>query len=314
MSELKLAVFCSHVDELAGANGEGLVELARLVEEAGADQIVLSEHVVLAASVEAHGPRGNPFPFRSDHTYPEPLIALAAMAGATTRVRLATGILIVPLRPAVVLAKMAATLDVVSGGRLDLGVGAGWHRAEFLAAGADPSRSTEALEDTIEACRALWAGGPATFDSGTVRFDDMYCHPVPIQGARLPVWFAGPATSATFRRIARLGDGWVPFGDTDSERIARGYELMKSIALEHGRDPDALGIRASLPIVGSRDCAGRLEGALEAASAYAEAGATVLQIPLHRLAQDLGDVPGVVSTAAREVHRLRSTAARSHPR
>jgi probable F420-dependent oxidoreductase len=304
VSDIRLAVFCSHVDALAGADGRGLVSLARLIEDSGADQIVLSEHVVLAGDVEAHGPGGLPFPFPSDHVYPEPLVTLAAMAAATSRVRLATGILIAPLRPAVLLAKMAATLDVVSGGRLDLGVGAGWHRAELAVAGVDAARITEILEDTVGACRALWGGGPATFRSPTVAFEDLYCRPVPVQGAALPVWFAGPPTRGTFVRIARLGDGWLPFGNVGVEDIARGHASMRAHAEEQGRDPSTLGIRASLPVGTEADPVERLGRAIDAAQAYVDAGATVLQIPLHRLAADLEDVPRVVATAARAVAGL----------
>jgi probable F420-dependent oxidoreductase len=298
---VQLSVFCSHVDDLTGPNGQGLVELARVVEESGADQIVLSEHVVLASEIEAHGPGGHPFPFPPEHVYPEPLITLAAMAGATSRVRLSTGILIAPLRPAVVLAKMAATLDVVSSGRLDLGVGAGWHRAELLAAGADPDRATLMLEDIVGACRVLWTGGPASFASATVNFDDLHCQPVPVQGTAVPVWFAGPPVRSTFRRIARLGDGWLPFGNVAVDEIARGNDLLQQAAHEQSRDPASLGIRASLPIPATPDLEARLDSALAEAPAFVAAGATVLQIALSRLAADLDDVARVVSTAARAI-------------
>jgi probable F420-dependent oxidoreductase len=302
---IRLAVFLSHVDHLTGPNGDGLVELARLVEDAGADQIVLSEHVVLASVIEAHGPGGHAFPFPPDHVYPEPLVTLAAIAGATSRVRLSTGILIAPLRPAVLLAKMAATLDVVSRGRLDLGVGAGWHRAELQAAGADPDRATQILEDTVRACRALWAGGPATLDSPTVQFADMFCQPVPVQGTALPVWFAGPPVKSTFRRIARLGNGWLPFGNVGVDEIARGNEFLRGAAGEQGRDPAELGIRASLPVGSEPDLTARLDAALRAAPSFVDAGATILQIPLSRLAATLDDVVPVVAKAAHAVASLR---------
>jgi probable F420-dependent oxidoreductase len=300
-----LSVFLSHVDHLTGPNGDGLVELARLVEDAGADQIVLSEHVVLAQEIEAHGPGGHAFPFPPDHFYPEPLITLAAIAGATTRVRLSTGILIAPLRPAVVLAKMAATLDVVSRGRLDLGVGAGWHVAELQSVGADPARATQILEDTVQACRALWTGGPASIDTATVRFEDLFCRPVPVQGTALPVWFAGPPVRSTFRRIARLGDGWLPFGNVAVDDIARGHEYLRAAAAEHGRAPATLGIRASLPVGPEPDLTARLEQALALAPGFADAGASVLQIPLSRLASTIDDVVPVVAKAARAVSELR---------
>jgi probable F420-dependent oxidoreductase len=301
---IRLAIFLSHVDHLTGPNGDGLVELAQLVEQAGADQIVLSEHVVLASEVEAHGPGGHAFPFPSDHVYPEPLITLAAIASATSRVRLSTGILIAPLRPAIVLAKMTATLDVLSRGRVDLGVGAGWHRAELQAAGADPARATKILEDTVRACRALWTGGPASLDSETVKFTDLFCVPAPVQGPSLPVWFAGPPVRSTFRRIARLGEGWLPFGNVEVDEVARGNELLRAAADEQGRDPNELGIRASLPVGGDADLAARLDGALRAAPSFVKAGAKILQLPLSRLAATRDDVTAVISKAATAVHSL----------
>jgi probable F420-dependent oxidoreductase len=301
---IALSVFLSHVDHLTGPNGDGLVELAQVVEDAGADQIVLSEHVVLASEIEAHGPGGHAFPFPPDHFYPEPLITLAAIAGATSRVRLSTGILIAPLRPAVVLAKMAATLDVVSRGRLDLGVGAGWHRPELLAAGADPERATQILEDTVRACRALWEGGAASVDTPSITFRDLHCQPVPVQGAALPVWFAGPPVRSTFRRIARLGDGWLPFGNVALDDIARGNDHLHAAADEQGRAAAELGIRASLPIGAEPDLARRLDAALATAPQFVAAGATVLQLALSRLANTRDEVPAVISKAATAIHSL----------
>ena len=247
---ISVAMFSSHMESAVGSRGERLVELARALEDAGADQIVFSEHVVLAGTIEAHGPGGGAFPFPPDHNYPEPLIVLAAIAGATQRIRLSTGILIAPLRPAVVLAKMAATLDMLSAGRFELGVGAGWHEAELRSAGADRASAMQRMEDIVGACRALWAGGPASFKSATVSFDELHCFPTPLAGSAMPVWLAGPCTRTTFRRIARLGDGWLPFSNVSLDDIARGSALLDEAAGEFGRDRSTLGIRAGLPLDG----------------------------------------------------------------
>ena len=293
----KLAVFASHMEAVTGDHGERLVEMARVIEAAGADQFVLSEHVVLARDIEAHGPGGGTFPFPSDHNYPEPMVTLAAVAGATERLRLATGILIAPMRPATLLAKMASTLDVLSAGRLDLGVGAGWHGPELRSAGADPSDAMQRMDDIVGACRALWAGGPSSYRSPTVNFDDLYCEPAPVSGAALPVWFAGPCIRSTFRRIVRLGDGWLPFGNVPLDGIARGRAMLDQAAADAGCDPAAFGIRASLPLDGATAWA-RLNHALAAAPDFVAAGANVLQLPLSRLATTLDEVHDVVATAA----------------
>ena len=296
-----VSMFCSHVEPIVGARGERLVELATLMEQAGADQIVFSEHVVLGADLEMHG--GAPFPFPVDHNYPEPLIALAAIAGATRRLRLSTGILIAPMRPAVLLAKMAATLDVVSGGRFDLGLGAGWHAAELRAAGNDPAHAMQTLEDTLGACRALWGGGPASFRSQSVSFDGLYCYPRPASGAALPVWLAGPCARSTFRRIAQLGNGWVPFGNVTADAIARGSAMLDDAAAAEGRDRASFGIRASLPI-GTGSPRERLDYALAAAPEFIAAGATALQLPLFRLADDFDTAFELTSVAVRAIHAL----------
>jgi len=256
---------------------------------------------VLGSDLEMHG--GAPFPFPVDHNYPEPLIMLAAIAGATRRLRLATGILIAPMRPAVLLAKMAATLDVVSDGRFDLGLGAGWHAAELRAAGNDPATVMQTLEDIVGACRALWAGGPSSFHSPSVSFDGLYCYPRPSSGAALPVWLAGPCARSTFRRIARLGDGWVPFGNVGVADIARGSAMLDEAAAGEGRDRSSFGIRASLPI-GTGSPRERLEHALAAAPEFVAAGATALQLPLSRLADDFDSTFELTSLAAREIHAL----------
>jgi probable F420-dependent oxidoreductase len=298
-----LSIFISHVDAIVGDDAAALIDLAVALEDAGADQLVLSEHVVLAGEIEAHGPGGAAFPFPPDHHYPEPLVALAVIAGATTRIGLATGILIAPLRPAVVLAKAAATLDVLSHGRFQLGVGAGWHAAELLAAGVDPMHATRTLEDTIGACRALWAGGPSSFDSPTVRFRDLYCRPTPLQGAALPVWLAGPPKATTFRRIARLGDGWLPFSNVSIDDVARSREMLDHAAGEVGRTAKPLGIRASVPLTGDTTTE-RIERAVASAGLLIEADATAIQLPMARLADDIESAHTVVRELTQAIHAL----------
>ena len=122
---MKISVIISGLSMLYGDDlGRGLLETARLADDAGIDQLVMTDHLAIGTQVEKY-PYGR-FPFPAEEPWPEPLTTLAAMAGATKRVRLGTGVLIAPLRPALLLAKTLATLDVLSEGRLDLGVGTGW--------------------------------------------------------------------------------------------------------------------------------------------------------------------------------------------
>src|SRR5919198_1368952 len=141
----------------------------------------------------------------------EPLVTLAAMAGATRRIRLVSAVVIAPLRPAGLLAKMAASLHALSRGRFVLGISPSWHRDEYDALGVPFERRGQIMEDAIGACRALWESAPATFHSRTVNFEGMYCQPRPAPGERIPVWFTGKFTPRLARRVVTLGDGWMPY-------------------------------------------------------------------------------------------------------
>jgi probable F420-dependent oxidoreductase len=280
----RLAVALSHIDGLSRPGQADLLSLAVAAERAGADQVVLSEHVALPAVVLGHpGARPEdaqtPFPFPSEEEYPDPLVALAAIGAVTQRVRLSTNILIAPLRPPVLLAKMAATLDVLCGGRLDLGVGAGWLEEEFDALGVPLQRVAGRMEDTIRACQSLWHGGPASFASATVSFTNMVCSPAPLQPGGPPVWFGGSASEATARRVATIGHGWSIIGSTTFEDIALGVTLIQRACADIGRDPDDIAIRCSLPPVNGADGRVDVERTAAGAARLREVGADVFQLP-----------------------------------
>jgi len=213
---------------------------------------------------------------RKIFTTPPPM----AVAGATSRVRLATGILIAPLRAAIVLAKTAATLDVLSCGRLDLGVGIGWQREEFEAAGLDFAARAQLLDDTIAACRVLWRDSPASFASQTVRFEKIWCEPRPLQPGGVPVWFSGTLHPRNVERIVRWGDGWIPIMTATRADLADGAKRLADALAKAGRDPRALKVRGSLAVRlganGRPDLAATLAGVHD----LAEAGATDAQLGL----------------------------------
>ena len=165
-----------------------LLDLGRILEDAGVNRVIVADHVVNGPNVSDY-PWGT-FPTGPEAHWLEPLAVLTGIASVTEHLRLGTGILIAPLRPAALLAKQVATLDQLSEGRVDLGVGTGWQQAEFDAFGLDFAARGQLLNDTMGACRALWENQPATFTSGSVSFVDTYCSPPPVQ-PRLPVWFSG---------------------------------------------------------------------------------------------------------------------------
>jgi probable F420-dependent oxidoreductase len=254
-----------------------LVEVAQRAEKAGAAAVVMPDHVVIGPRTDRY--EWGTFGFANDAPWLEPLTLLAAVAATTSTIRLATGILIAPLRPAVLLAKAAATLDVLSGGRLELGVGTGWQREEFEAEGIDFSTRGQLLTDTIAACRQLWRASPATFTSPTISFEEIWCDPKPVRAGGPTVLFSGTLNARNLKRITDLGDGWIPIMGETREGIAEGVARIAEAWKDHGRDPSTLQVRTTLPIVRDSDRRPDLAASLAGVSELAAGGVT--DVTLH---------------------------------
>ena len=284
-----VSVTISGLSRLFGDDLAGVVDAARAADDAGVDQLVLTDHVAIGPRTDRY-PFGT-FPYPPEEPWLEPLTTLAAIAGATHRIRLGTGVLVAPLRPAVVLAKTAATLDVVSRGRLDLGVGTGWQREEFTDPGQPFAGRGARLDDTIRACRALWNDAPpVSFTSPTVSFDALWCEPRPVQAGGLPVWFGGGPTEATARRIAELGDGWLPVGVAPVDELRAGIERIRAAYRAAGRDPATLGVRAGVPVATRDDGRPDLDRTFAPADELAALGVTLVSVALGRFLRDGTDV------------------------
>ncbi|HEX4579919.1 MAG TPA: TIGR03619 family F420-dependent LLM class oxidoreductase [Candidatus Dormibacteraeota bacterium] len=291
-----ISIALSHVETLVGPHCERLLELARAVERSGAEQIALSEHVTLARVITGHPGKGpGVFPFPGSEQYPEPMVTLAAIAAVTSRIRLSTNILIAPLRPAVLLAKSASTLDCLSGGRLDLGVGTGWHVDEYAAIGVPMTQLASRLDDTLRACRALWSSQPASFSSATVSFSEMYCCPSPVQ-AEIPIWIGGGVNRGVARRVAELGAGWTPMGGNDLEEVRTARSMITSACQDAGRDPSTVGIRVSVAPSTVGSAQDRITGIVDRMAELAAAGATVVQLPLPQLVSGVDDATEVIAS------------------
>jgi probable F420-dependent oxidoreductase len=252
--------------------------LARGAEAAGVDSVIVPDHVVMGERTDRY--EWGPFPFPVEAPWLEPLTVLSAIAAATRTLRLATGILVAPLRPAVLLAKTAATLDVLSCGRLDLGVGVGWQREEFEAEGLDFEARGALLTDTLAACRVLWRDTPASFASKHVRFEKIWCEPKPIQPGGPKIWFSGTLNARNVERIVKLGDGWIPIMTATQADLASGVRLLKDALAKAGRDPSQLLVRGALDPVRGASKKPDLALTLEGAHALVAAGATDVQLPL----------------------------------
>ncbi len=296
--------FPSHGTFFAPDELHRAVELAALAEEAGVDRIIVPDHVVMGAHADRY-PWGD-FPYPPEVPWLEPLTLLAACATATSRVRLCTGVLIAPLRPAILLAKTAATIDVLSQGRLDLGVGTGWQREELDAAGVSYENRGRILTDTIGACRALWGDQPAAFTSDTVSFDELWCAPAPVQPGGPKVLFSGSLTARNLDRIVRLGDGWIPIMGTSTEQLRVDVERLRAAWDEAGRGPEGPEVLGRLAPL--RDDAGTVDVARTVDKGAAEviaAGATSLQLSLMGLCSSMAEAPAVLDQLAPAIDRLR---------
>jgi probable F420-dependent oxidoreductase len=217
------------------------IELATTAERLGFESLWTTEHVVMPKGYRSTYPysKSGRIQVGEDFPSPAPLEWLSFVAGVTQEIRLATGVLILPLRNPVVLAKEVATLDALSGGRAMLGVGAGWLREEFSALGVPFEDRGDRTDEAIHVLRALWTQEVASFDGRFSSFDDVYMRPLPVQRP-VPIVIGGHSRRAA-RRAGELGDGFFP--------ASAKYDILPgliSLAREHaersGRDPDALEI------------------------------------------------------------------------
>lgn len=271
-----------------------LLDIARTADDLDVDFVDTTEHVLMGLNALQSGQGWEPH--HLEMPQPEALTTLAAMAGATKRVTLVSGIVIAPLRPAGLLAKTAATLYAISNHRFVMGVTASWQKDEYDALGVSFEQRGQILDDTIAACRALWEQAPASFHSPTVNFDGMFCSPRPAPGERIRVWFGGKFTPRQIRRIVTWGDGWMPFGGHNMSVAQKADAIaeLRSRFSAAGRDPSTLDVCDALrPIDGS------LERSLEQVPALADAGVTVIRVHLRRFAKSPDDILPALQAAAR---------------
>ncbi len=196
------------------AGPEALRSLAQRAEDLGYDSVWVSDHIILPRQVGSFYPYAadGVATFRPDEPYYEPLAALNFLAGCTQRVRLGTHVLILPYRNPVLTAKMLATLDVLSGGRVILGAGVGWMEEEFLALGLDTYHQRGAVTDEyIELYKELWTKDEPVFEGKYYQLSGSGFQPKPVQSPHPPIWIGGH-TGPAIRRAAKYGDGWMPIG------------------------------------------------------------------------------------------------------
>lgn len=231
-----------------------VIDLAIAADRAGIDRVVVSEHVVFGEQLEAYadprigGQRNGRQPTGPDGPWLDPLVTLSYVAAVTERVRLGTAVLLAALRRPVVLAKTAATLDALSRGRLDLGVGVGWQRQEYEAAGLIFERRGQLLDHTLAVCQELWRNRIASYSSPELTFERIHQAPKPLQPGGVPIWVSGTVNARSMDRLARFGAGWIPWGD-DAADIVAGIGRMRGELERRGRRPDDVQVMSRLPTV-----------------------------------------------------------------
>jgi probable F420-dependent oxidoreductase len=220
------------------------VALVQAAEAAGFESAWTVEHTVIPRGYQSTYPyaSGGRLPGgEGDFILPDPLIWMAYVAAHTTRIRLATGILILPQHNPVICAKQVATLDSMSGGRVLLGVGVGWLKEEFEALGVPFAERGARTEEYIEAMRALWSMDTPCYEGRFVRFKDAFMRPKPVRGT-VPIIIGGHSRAAA-RRAGRMADGFFPARGASADLLA----VVRQGAEEAGRDPAAVEITASIP-------------------------------------------------------------------
>jgi probable F420-dependent oxidoreductase len=221
------------------ATADGARAIATAAESSGFDSIWTVEHVLVPDGYESeypYDPSGR-MPAPDDMDFPDPLVWLAFLAATTTTIKLGTGILILPQRNPVITAKAVATLDHLSGGRVVLGVGAGWLAEEFAALNVPFDDRGKRLDEYIAVMRALWSGDKASFDGDYFHFTDCISRPRPVNGS-VPIVIGGH-TAAAARRAGRLGDAFFPMS-ASSDALGGIISTMRAAASEAGRDPGTI--------------------------------------------------------------------------
>ena len=227
-----------------------MARMAREGEALGFDYLTLTDHLVVP---DMRTP-GYPYSESGEFYSPDPghrheqLTAAAWIAAQTQRIRLVLAVMVVPHRPAVLAAKMLTTVDVLSGGRLVVGVGAGWLKAEFDAAVTTPFEQRGAVTDAyLDAFRTLWTEPQPRIDGRYVTMQGLLFDPKPVQKPYPPIWVGGES-GPSMRRAARIGDAWYPIGSNNKHlldtlpRLQAGIARLRRMVTEAGRDPATVGV------------------------------------------------------------------------
>jgi probable F420-dependent oxidoreductase len=258
-----------------GTDPEAIASYARTVEELGYDHLVIFDHVLGADSTRPGGWSGA---YDQSSMFHEPFVLYGYLAAITTRLRLATAVIVLPQRQTALVAKQAAEVDILSRGRLTLGVGIGWNQVEYEALGMSFTNRGRRIEEQIAVLRALWTQEVVDFKGRWHRIDRAGLNPLPVQRP-IPIWMGGgwdrqkrAIVEPVVRRIARMADGWFTHLPADEDGSA-GMEAFRRLVREEGRDPANVPVEGRLPAAKSGP-----DGWKRGIDAFARMGVTRVQL------------------------------------
>ena len=237
---------------------------AEAAEDLGYAHLIFYDHVLGADTRRRPDWQG---PYSHEDTFHEPMVTFGYLAALTSRIELVTGVIILPQRQTALVAKQAAQVDVLSGGRLRLGIGIGWNDVEYEGLNENFHDRGKRSEEQVELLRALWTDEVVDFQGRWHSIPGAGIKPLPVQRP-IPIWFGGGRSDGVLRRIARIGDGWFPQLQADEQGRER-MERFKGLVEEVGRSQDEVGVDARVAL--SR---GGIDGALRDAEVWQEMGAT----------------------------------------
>jgi probable F420-dependent oxidoreductase len=249
-----------------GADAGAVRSYAEHVEALGFAHLLAYDHIV-GADRDVHAGWNGPYDLHN--TFHEPLVTFGYLAAITTSLELVTGVVILPQRRTVLVAKQAAEVDLLSGGRLRLGVGLGWNAVEYEALGEDFSTRGKRCDEQVELMRKLWTEPSVTFSGSYHRVTGAGLAPLPVQRP-IPVWF-GASSPRALRRAGRLGDGWFPMVGP-GPKLEQARQQVAQAATEAGRDPAQIGMQGQVSWNGSA------EDLAEGLRIWADAGASHVSI------------------------------------
>ena len=250
-----------------GSDPAAVKDFAQAAEDLGYEHLLVFDHVLGADPSKRESWER---PYSHTDTFHEPFVLFGYLAGITEKIQMTTGILILPQRQTALVAKQAAAVDVLTGGRLRLGIGIGWNDVEYEALGEDFGNRGRRSAEQIELLKLLWTQDVVNYEGRYHKITHAGINPLPVQRP-IPIWFGGGAPQVV-RRLARQGDGWFPQFQPDSEGQQKIGE-MRELTRAAGRDPSAIGIEGRVSLTqGGPDEWNQL------AAAWDEAGATHLSI------------------------------------